>query len=341
VIVPLVSVLLPCFDAERFLSEALRSVLVQTHDELELIALDDGSRDRTAEILDAAAGEDGRIRVLSTSSNRGLIETLNVGIREARGDFIARMDADDVADPTRIESQLATLLGRPELGAVGAGVDLIDERGRKKPSRPPRCIEPGAVRFMAVLATPIQHPTLLARTDVLRAHGYRRAPETLHTEDYDLFARLLEAGIKLGNVNARLLSRRIVTTSVSRRHEPQQVMNFVACARRHLDQEVSFSLSEPGHRVLVNRMDRDVTSEDLAEGLLALDRLEAQFRAREPASAGEIRGIAEEQRADILIQATLKGNLGARMAALRLAGRYANRLRSSRTLAYVAGKARR
>ena len=94
---PLVSVVLPCFNAERFLPAALDSLLRQTYRDLEILAVDDGSRDDTPRILEAYAGRDPRVRVLTNDSNLGLVPTLNRGVAEARGDFIARMDADDVS----------------------------------------------------------------------------------------------------------------------------------------------------------------------------------------------------------------------------------------------------
>jgi glycosyltransferase involved in cell wall biosynthesis len=159
----LVSVVLPCFESERFLSSALESLLGQTYQEIEVLAVDDGSTDATASILKAFANRDARIRVVTHDANHGLIAALNRGIGEAQGAFIARMDADDVCAPGRIEQQVAALTARQDVGVVGTAVRWVDEDGRPLRPRPVRCIEPGAASFMSVLATPIVHPTLLAR----------------------------------------------------------------------------------------------------------------------------------------------------------------------------------
>jgi glycosyltransferase involved in cell wall biosynthesis len=337
-----VSVVLPCFDSERFVAQALESMLRQTYRDLEILAIDDGSRDSTLRILQEYAERDARVRVLANPTNRGLIETLNRGVAEARGELIARMDADDVAAPERIERQVEVLVRRPEIGVVGTGIALVDEDGLLLGRRAPvRCVEPAGARFMALFATPLAHPTLLARAAVMKAHPYGVSPDSLHTEDYELFTRMLAAGVAFLNLNEQLVSLRVRRGGVSRHHERQQVANFVACARRYLAQTLDLRPDPGPHRVLVNRIDREVSAGDLEEGLRCLDLIEQRFLAREPQAAPEIRGIADEQRVDILLQAALKGAVGARLAAGPLALRYRSRLVSPRARRYLAGKLRR
>ncbi len=336
---PLVSVILPCYDAARFLRQALDSLLAQTYRHLEILTIDDGSRDGTLEILREYAQRDERIRVLVNEENLGLISTLNRGVAEAHGELIARMDADDVATPARLERQVETLARRPEVGAVSSGYVFIDDQGRAL-GRPvwPRCIEPGAARFMALLGTPLAHPALVARAEVLRAHPYGRSPDSLHTEDYELFARLTASGVELMNVDEPLMSVRVTPVSVSRRFEEVQVANFVACARRHFERTMATAPGAEAHKVLVNRVDRQVRARELREGLRWLDRVEQAFATREPAAAAEIHGIAAEQRVDILIQAGLKGAFPVRLAAGLEAARRGRRLLGSRARRYLSDK---
>jgi glycosyltransferase involved in cell wall biosynthesis len=336
---PLVSVALPCFNAERFLPAALDSLLQQTYRDLEVLALDDGSRDATARILERYAAQDTRLRILANGRNLGLIPTLNRGVAEARGDFIARMDADDVATPYRIERQVQAITARDEIGVVGTGIELIDEAGgRFRRGAPVRCREPGAARFMALFATPLAHVTILAWASVMKAHRYGVSPDSLHTEDYDLFTRMLAAGVEFLNLDEQLVTVRVNQGSVSRRHEALQVANFVACARRHLERTLQLDPDPGVLKVLVNRMDGTVSPRDLKQGLRCLDHLEATFLAREPGSSQEVTGIADEQRVDILVQAALKGTARVRLAAGRLAARYQRRLRTPRARRYLAAK---
>jgi glycosyltransferase involved in cell wall biosynthesis len=339
---PLVSVVLPCFNAERFLPAAVDSVLAQTHRNLEVLALDDGSRDSTPRILDRYAAADSRVRILSSDANQGLIATLNRGVAAARGEFIARMDADDVSAPHRIERQVEALVARPEVGVAGAGIELMDEDGRRIiMPRVVRCREPGAARFMGILGTPVAHTTLLARGDVMRAHPYGLSPTSLHTEDYELFSRMLAAGVGFTNLDEPLMLVRVDPTGVSLRYERIQVENFVTCARIHLERILQLRPEPAVHRVLVNRLDKGVTAHDLRSGLQLVDVVEAAFVVSERDSATEIRGIADEQRVDILLQAALKGSPAVRAAAIGLAVRYAHRLCSPRARRYLGLKRQR
>jgi Glycosyl transferase family 2 len=335
----LVSVVLPCFDAGRFLPAALDSLLRQTYRDLEILVLDDGSRDDTPRILEAYAGRDPRVRVLTNNNNLGLVPTLNRGVAEAHGDFIARMDADDVSASHRIARQVDALTRRPEIGVVATAIALTNEQGRPIRRRAPvRCLEPGAARFMALFATPLAHVTLLARASVMRAHRYGPSDDSLHTEDYELFTRMLAAGVNFLNLDEPLVQVRVSKEGVSRRHEAIQVANFVRCARRHLESTLGCRPVPSVHKVLVNRMDREVTARDLRAGVRCLDYMEKAFLAREPGAAGEIAGIADEQRVDILVQAALNGTPSVRLAAGRLILIYRRRLLSPRGRRYLEAK---
>jgi glycosyltransferase involved in cell wall biosynthesis len=339
---PLVSVVLPCYDAERFLAQALESLLGQTYGKLEVLAIDDGSADGTAAILEELATRDERVRALRNPENQGVIGTLNRGVAEARGEVIARMDADDVAAPTRIERQVAVLAERPEIDLVGTGVEAIDgETGRRLRPRPVRCLEPGGARFAALFATPAMHMTIAARAEAMRAHPYGGAPDSLHTEDYEMFARMLDDGAGICNVDEPLMTVRVDPGSVSARHEEVQVENFVRCAARHLERTLGVRPDPAAQRVLVNRIDATVGVRDLREGLRWLDRIEGEFLRREPASVGDIRRAADLQRVDILVQAALKGSPAVRGATAPLAFRYGRRLLSPPARRYLAGKLRR
>jgi glycosyltransferase involved in cell wall biosynthesis len=338
---PLVSVVLPCYEAERFLAEALGSLLGQTYDKLEVLALDDGSSDGTLRILEEYAARDGRLRVLLNETNQGVIRTLNRGVAEARGEIVARMDADDMAAPARIERQVEVLVRRPEIDLVGTGVEVVDgSTGRRLRPWPVRCREPGGARFAALFATPAMHMTIAARAEAMRTHPYGGAPDSLHTEDYEMFARMLDDGAGLCNIDEPLMTVRSDPGSVSARHEKIQVENFVRCAARHLERTLGVQPEPAAHRVLVNRIDATVGPRDLREGLRWLDRIEREFLRREPGSTAEVRRAADLQRVDILVQAALKGRPGVRAMAAPLALRYGRRLLSPPARNYLAGKLR-
>jgi glycosyltransferase involved in cell wall biosynthesis len=177
-----VSVVMPVRDGERFLSEALGSVLGQSLGDLELIAVDDGSTDRTPQILAEAAARDSRVRVHSQPPG-GLTAALNAGCALAGGRYIARMDADDVALPDRLARQVAHLDAHPEVALLGGGVVLVDEVGREIDR------EPGPAVLDLLRGNVLVHATVAMRTAAFRELGGYRLDQS---EDYDLWLRFEE-----------------------------------------------------------------------------------------------------------------------------------------------------
>ncbi len=188
---PLVSVLLAVRDGERYLGAAVESVLSQTLRDLELIVVDDGSTDGTARILDQVA--DPRLVVVRHHRSLGLAASLNAALERAGGRYAARLDADDLALPDRLQRQVAYREGRPSLAVVGTAVAELLAEGRvgrihRMPAGTP------AVRWHALFSSPFFHPTVLVDRDALDREGLRYDPSFPESEDYDLWTRLLERG---------------------------------------------------------------------------------------------------------------------------------------------------
>ncbi len=193
----LVSVLLPARNAASSVDAALTSVLEQTFDDFEVLAIDDGSGDDTRAHLDTFAQRDGRVRVLSTGGV-GLVGALQLGLREARGALIARMDADDQSLPTRFAQSIARLADEPSLAGVGTGVDIV------RHDRPPSPSLLAYGRWLSSLTTPSRlfddrfiesplcHPSVMLRREALEAVGGWVDGD--FPEDWDLWLRLLQSG---------------------------------------------------------------------------------------------------------------------------------------------------
>lgn len=179
---PRVSVVMPVRDGQRHLSEAIESVLAQTLSDLELVVVDDGSRDSTPAILEEAAGRDARITVHRQAPG-GLTAALNAGCARARAPLIARMDADDVMLGDRLARQVEQLDARPELAALGGGVVLIDEEGHEIDR------EPGRPRLELLERNDLIHATVTMRAEAFHELGGYRFDQA---EDYDLWLRLEE-----------------------------------------------------------------------------------------------------------------------------------------------------
>jgi glycosyltransferase involved in cell wall biosynthesis len=182
---PRVSVLLPCRNGSRTLALALRSMLAQTLTDFELLLLDDGSTDDSVAI--ARRFDDGRIRILSDGAGRGLPWRLNQGVSSARGTYIARMDADDVSFPSRLERQAAYLDEHPGIDLVGCRALVFRDSGNIvgllpfAPDHATLCARPWR-------NIPLPHPTWMGRRQWFQAHAYR-LPEVRRAEDQELLLR--------------------------------------------------------------------------------------------------------------------------------------------------------
>ncbi|HKS25724.1 MAG TPA: glycosyltransferase [Thermoanaerobaculia bacterium] len=224
---PRVSVLLPVWNGEAFLEPAIDSILGQTLTSLELIVTDDGSTDRSAAIAEGFASRDERVRVLRRP-HEGLSASLNAGIAAMRGQYAARMDADDVSVADRLQKQVEFLDAHPVCVAAGTWIEVVDEEER--PLGLKTYVTTHAEISAALLrgVSPIAHPTVVVRADALRAAGgydARRYP----SEDLDLWFRLGERG-ELANLGEALLRHRRHRAAVGvRERETMKAMALAIC----------------------------------------------------------------------------------------------------------------
>jgi glycosyltransferase involved in cell wall biosynthesis len=213
-----VTVLMPVYNAERYLRDAIESVLCQSWRDLELLIVDDGSTDGSRGIIEAAAGRDPRVRALFRP-HRGLIDTLNAGLEEARGTWVARMDADDICLPDRLQTQVAFASRHPGVAVVGTYAWYLGEGGRilgvyrlgpTTPEELARIVERDELIQMI-------HPTVMMdRRAVLAAGGYDA--RFRHVEDMELYNRLAERGHLLLAVPVPQLLYRVHGGSVAMRN---------------------------------------------------------------------------------------------------------------------------
>ena len=254
--VPSVSVVMAVYNGERWLAETLAGLEAQTFADFEVVVIDDGSSDETPAILTAAVLRDRRYRVI-TQTNRGLVASLNRGLAEARAPLVARIDADDIAEPTRFALQVEFLRSHPEVAALGSAIRIIGPDGAFRRLQSYPC-GPAAVADAMLRGCALAHPAvMLRRADVLAAGGYREAFR--HAEDYDLWLRLGERH-DLDNLPDSLLRYRQHGGSVSFRHRQQQVLaSFVArhcaVARRAGRPDPLRELTQPMDAGILQRLD--------------------------------------------------------------------------------------
>ncbi|RTL60498.1 MAG: glycosyltransferase [Hyphomicrobiales bacterium] len=230
-VIPAISVLLPIRNGERFLGSALESIVSQSFTDLEIICIDDGSSDATPEMLRAFQERDTRIRVI-TLEGKGLVNALNIGLAEARSSFVARMDADDIAMPKRLESQYAHMIQNDDLLVLGTRTLWINEEGIEL--KPPRFVK-GRQEVAKALECKcvICHPTvLMRRIPIMEMGGYRCAYEC--AEDFDLWLRASERG-SIDNLDFVGLKYRIHAANVgATRLVQQQISTALAIATHKL-----------------------------------------------------------------------------------------------------------
>jgi len=202
---PLVSVVMSVYNGERFLREAVESILDQSFRDFEFIIINDGSTDCSASLLDFYQKNDPRVRVYH-QENRGLVESLNRGCELAQGKYIARMDADDISVTNRLMWQVEFMERHPEVGILGGAVEVIDTTGKSlEISANP--IEDRELRSALLDYCAFWHPTVFMRKDiVVSVGGYRKI--VFGSEDYDLWLRAADH-CQLANLEAVLLHYRL------------------------------------------------------------------------------------------------------------------------------------
>ena len=227
---PLISILLPVWNAAATLPACLRSLQRQTEQRWQCVLVDDGSDDGSLACARWFAAQDARFTVVATS-HQGLVAALHTGLAHCRGRFVARMDADDLMHRQRLALQVRVLEESPHLTAVGCHVRLFPRHGlpegRRAYERWLNSIDtPDRVRQDAFVECPLAHPTLMLRREVLQTLGYR---DCGWPEDYDLLLRLLTRGYEVGVVPRRLLSWRDTPGRLSRTSPTYALERFAAC----------------------------------------------------------------------------------------------------------------
>lgn len=240
---PMVSVLLPVYNAQETVARAIQSILRQTFQEFELLVINDGSRDGSLEVVKRF--RDPRIRVIDLTRNGGLVAALNLGLDVARGELIARQDADDESMPRRLELQCAALSKNARLLAVGAALQIM-RNGRRSGEIWRYPATAVAARWQSLFKTPVAHSAVTFRRDsVVGVGGYLE--DYRYAEDYELWSRLLQIG-NIGSLSESLLKYDVGVGGVSRAKANEQRVIHCRIAennmRRLIDSEIENNVVE-------------------------------------------------------------------------------------------------
>ena len=229
---PLVTVLMAVHNGESFLHLAVDSILEQTFTDFEFLIVEDGSTDATSSILADFAAKDDRIRVLPNLDNLGLTPSLNIGLRSARGQYIARMDADDICMPERLRRQVDYLNVHLDVQLLGTGFVTIDSDGLIMKQDIEAC-EPWECVWLSMVRTPLTHPTVMFRTSLVTTHGLYFDENLQTAQDFDLWVRMMDIGNACALPDA-LVSYRMHANNVSTKRKESQKRNMKEIAMTHL-----------------------------------------------------------------------------------------------------------
>jgi glycosyltransferase involved in cell wall biosynthesis len=234
---PLVSVLMPVYNAEKHLKEAIDSILSQSYTHFEFLIINDGSTDSSEGIIQSYADE--RIRLIVNAGNKGLIYSLNHGISQCRGKYIVRMDADDISLPQRIEEQVTFMEQHADVGVCGCNYTQFttsSETSYKAASNHDEILS-----YM-IFNSSVVHPSLILRRSVLLTLDPVFSVGYQHSEDYELWSKLIAIN-KFSAVNKWLFRYRIHESQVTKTHNTQQLVSANKVRKELLD-KLDFSYTE-------------------------------------------------------------------------------------------------
>jgi len=223
---PRVTVLLPVYNAEKYIKEAIESMLNQTFKDFELLIINDGSTDNSMKII--TSFKDGRIRLTVNEKNEGLIFTLNRGIDLAQGKYIARMDADDISMPERLEKQVEFMDNNSDIGVVGTWT-MTESKEKKFIGK--YYARSAEIKAGFLFSTSLAHPTVMIKKEALG--NFRYDANFKHAEDYDLWTRMADS-VNFANLPEVLLIHRKHDESVSSTYTNIQIDNALEIRKRQL-----------------------------------------------------------------------------------------------------------
>lgn len=231
---PLISIVLPVYNAEKFLKEAIESILTQSYTNYEFIIINDCSTDASWKIIQEYKQKDDRIVAIKNNINLKLSKTLNKGISLSKGKYIARMDADDVSMPDRFEKQVSFLEANNDVGIIGSNIIIINEKneviGYRKYQLDDKNIKKNIFYF-----SPFAHPAVILRSSVLEKAGYYN-DDFNPAEDYELYFRIGKYS-DFANIDQNLLKYRIIDNSMTTGNTANMERQTIKIREQYLNNE--------------------------------------------------------------------------------------------------------
>ena len=246
VMFPKISVIMPVYNAEKYVAEAIKSILNQTYDDFELIIINDASQDKSLEIIKSF--DDSRIKLLNNKTNLGCTISLNKGIKIAKGEYIARMDSDDISLPERFSKQIDYLEKNPRISVVGTYLISIDENGNE--NKPKANISSQSIidnfdiflKWKLFFGNCFAHPTIMARKKVFDHLGLYQN-QWKYAEDYEMWLRISLTQYSINNLPDTLLKYRCHKNNISIIHNKTQVQTANLLSQKYISQLLGKNIS--------------------------------------------------------------------------------------------------
>jgi len=225
---PIVSVIMPVFNGEKYLKESVSSILNQTFDNFEFLIINDGSTDNSLDIIKSF--NDDRIILINNETNLKIVTSLNKGLSRAKGKYIARMDCDDISLPRRLEKQVAFLENNEDIGICGSWISLIGEKENEIWQSP---INPDEIKCRLLFHSTLFHPSVILRKQLLSISGLKYDKKFLYAQDYNLWVEASRI-TKISNIQEVLLLYRIHKQKISSKYRDIQRFNDSIIRREQL-----------------------------------------------------------------------------------------------------------
>lgn len=224
---PLVSVVMATFnEPKQFIEESISSILNQTYSNLELLIADDSSKEETIEVIDRFASSDVRVKIIRQSQRMGFVHALNTALKEAKGDYIARMDGDDVSLPDRFKKQVEFLRNNQKIDVLGGAMNILNEKSEITSIRHYPSGGIGLLCWMS-LRDPVGHPSVMFRRNIIDDGAYYDETMSKGCEDTEYWHRLRNKGYKIANMQEPLVNYRITVDMASKREKDNKA-NYIA-----------------------------------------------------------------------------------------------------------------
>lgn len=246
---PLVSVIMPVYNGEAYLRESILSILHQTYKNIEFIIINDGSVDSSAVILSEFVEMDERILIHNNNKNQGVTTCLNQGLSLANGELIARMDADDISLPKRLEKQILYLKENPDCSLVGCQTEFIFNKRKPSGIYSQYPTDHETLKISSLFYSPFSHPTVMFRKEICSEFNYDS--NYYKIEDYDLWTRIINDNI-VANLNERLLYYRMHASQETQTENSIRLANLKKLYRRQFENHhISFSENDLETHLLI------------------------------------------------------------------------------------------